>query len=898
MVALALVPWPRLRVALAAASGLLLARAPAGQGARPRRSTRSSTATSTRSGTGPTSAPASGVLGDSIGDRLGAGGRGAGRPGARWRCWSAYRSRCCGWSGSPPAGRRFSLTAATAFVTAWVLCFATGVQAVAGRAGRLDQRGGADRRRGAAGPRRPRGPARVRPTRSTPTRTPSGRGGPAGAGLRAGRQGRAARLRRELRPGGGAGHVVLRRGSTQVLDQRHRSSSAAAGYHVAERLPHLADVRRRQLAGALQPAVRALGRQPAALPAAARRGPAHADRACSAAPAGAPSSTSRPTPRTGRRGRTFYGFEQLLRLPQRRLRRARSSATRRCRTSTRSRDFRRRELAPADRPPVMAEIDLISSHHPWTPLPRMVPWDQVGDGSVFDGMPEQGESSKEVFRDPEAVKRVYGESVEYSWQALTSFLTTYNDPNLVLVVLGDHQPHTYVSGEHAGHDVPDQRDRPGPGRHASGSPAGAGRTACARPRTPPSGGWTPFRDRFLDGLRRLTGRRRRVVCGGEPRKGRQTARIVRWRDVWTSSTASPSRCGPRRRRCRRRRRRWPRAGAWSCRAAAFHEATCSVVAVGRCARTSCTSTTHRVVAVGVALLGVAARQVEAGAPADRGERHPAGDRLCADRRHRHRRPRSWAPRRWAEMRRRCGARRSSSSPPAWRPRRAPIATVAAAATRPAVIHVRRRRWCAGHAAHQRGQQGVGDRHRQLLGVEDLDRHPGQQAGQPGELADRLRALGAARQVPLEGDPVLGGEGAQDVGAVLVLVRRSRRCALMRPPPSPRARAAGRAGRSGSGSSRCPPVRRAGARPRRPSGRGSSTPAAPRGARGDSWVIASATTHDCSSASVWSTGSPGSGRWSVARSFWDRLLRHSSMTMLRATVNSHDRTDPRDSSSTS
>ncbi|HCB03679.1 MAG TPA: CDP-alcohol phosphatidyltransferase [Nocardioides bacterium] len=117
-------------------------------------------------------------------------------------------------------------------------------------------------------------------------------------------------------------------------------------------------------------------------------------------------------------------------------------------------DFRRRELDPVDRPPVMAEIDLISSHHPWTPLPRMVPWADVGDGSVFDGMPEQGESSSEVFRDPDAVKRVYGESVEYTWTALTSFLTTYDDPNLVLVVLGDHQPHTYVSGEHVGHDVP------------------------------------------------------------------------------------------------------------------------------------------------------------------------------------------------------------------------------------------------------------------------------------------------------------------------------------------------------------------------------------------------------------------------------------------------------------
>jgi len=113
-------------------------------------------------------------------------------------------------------------------------------------------------------------------------------------------------------------------------------------------------------------------------------------------------------------------------------------------------ELRRRELAPTDRPPVMAEIDLISSHHPWTPLPHLIPWDQVGDGSVYNGLPADSFD----LSDPEAVKRAYGQSVEYSWQALTSFLTTYNDPNLVLVVLGDHQPHSYVSGEHVGHDVP------------------------------------------------------------------------------------------------------------------------------------------------------------------------------------------------------------------------------------------------------------------------------------------------------------------------------------------------------------------------------------------------------------------------------------------------------------
>jgi phosphatidylglycerophosphate synthase len=116
--------------------------------------------------------------------------------------------------------------------------------------------------------------------------------------------------------------------------------------------------------------------------------------------------------------------------------------------------FRRHELLPAERAPVMAEVDLISSHHPWTPLPSLVPWADVGDGSVFDGMPEQGRSSAEVFDDADDVREVYGQSVEYTWEALVSYLTTYPDPDTVLIVLGDHQPHSYVSGDGAGHDVP------------------------------------------------------------------------------------------------------------------------------------------------------------------------------------------------------------------------------------------------------------------------------------------------------------------------------------------------------------------------------------------------------------------------------------------------------------
>ena len=37
---------------------------------------------------------------------------------------------------------------------------------------------------------------------------------------------------------------------------------------------------------------------------------------------------------------------------------------------------------------------------------------------------------------------------------LVSWLESQPDPDLVLLVLGDHQPHSYVTGPHPGHDVP------------------------------------------------------------------------------------------------------------------------------------------------------------------------------------------------------------------------------------------------------------------------------------------------------------------------------------------------------------------------------------------------------------------------------------------------------------
>ena len=116
--------------------------------------------------------------------------------------------------------------------------------------------------------------------------------------------------------------------------------------------------------------------------------------------------------------------------------------------------FHRLELAPGPRPPVMAEVDLITSHAPWSRVPRLIDQADVGDGSVFEGMPEQLASAGDIWPEAERVRAAYGDAIEYSLRALVRFVTTYGDDDLVLVVVGDHQPATIVSGPDAGFEVP------------------------------------------------------------------------------------------------------------------------------------------------------------------------------------------------------------------------------------------------------------------------------------------------------------------------------------------------------------------------------------------------------------------------------------------------------------
>ena len=139
----------------------------------------------------------------------------------------------------------------------------------------------------------------------------------------------------------------------------------------------------------------------------------------------------------------------------------------------------------------MAEIDLVSSHHPWAPLPRLVPWDEVGDGSVFDGMPEQGEPSDVVFRRPRRgargvrrVDRVLAGRADRPSSRPTPTRTWCSS------CWATTSRTTYVTGEDAGHDVPISVIAQDPAVMDRIAGWGWQDGPASRARTPRSGRWT------------------------------------------------------------------------------------------------------------------------------------------------------------------------------------------------------------------------------------------------------------------------------------------------------------------------------------------------------------------------------------------------------------------------
>ena len=141
--------------------------------------------------------------------------------------------------------------------------------------------------------------------------------------------------------------------------------------------------------------------------------------------------------------------------------------------------LQRLELGKTDRPPLFAEVDLVSSHAPWTQIPPLIGWNDVGDGSIFYKLPV------DMSGQTDGPWAAYGQSIEYTMSTLVSFVQHYarqepRDRRAGRPPAGDDRQRTGREPRRA--DL-DHRPRPGGaaadprvglgGRHAA-EPAGAG----------------------------------------------------------------------------------------------------------------------------------------------------------------------------------------------------------------------------------------------------------------------------------------------------------------------------------------------------------------------------------------------------------------------------------------
>lgn len=109
--------------------------------------------------------------------------------------------------------------------------------------------------------------------------------------------------------------------------------------------------------------------------------------------------------------------------------------------------------AKAEGKPVMAEMALISSHAPWTPVPTLIDWAKVGDGTAFNDQATRGDPPSVVWADPERVRRQYIATIDYSLQTLGDYIARFGE-DAVFIFLGDHQPAEIITGPDASRDVP------------------------------------------------------------------------------------------------------------------------------------------------------------------------------------------------------------------------------------------------------------------------------------------------------------------------------------------------------------------------------------------------------------------------------------------------------------
>jgi hypothetical protein len=111
------------------------------------------------------------------------------------------------------------------------------------------------------------------------------------------------------------------------------------------------------------------------------------------------------------------------------------------------------EIAPQPRKPLFIFFPTVSTHAPFTPTPPYQPdWGRMLDERPYD--PAELDRSYDEVANWMDLGPGYVKAVDYALRTVAGYLRLRGDRDLVLIVIGDHQPAAAVSGERAPWDVP------------------------------------------------------------------------------------------------------------------------------------------------------------------------------------------------------------------------------------------------------------------------------------------------------------------------------------------------------------------------------------------------------------------------------------------------------------
>jgi len=95
--------------------------------------------------------------------------------------------------------------------------------------------------------------------------------------------------------------------------------------------------------------------------------------------------------------------------------------------------------------PLFIQVATGTSHAPWVPVPELVDWTSIGDGTIVNEMAEAGDPPSVVWRDRDRVRAQYRLAIDYALQNVLAYAALHAEEPPLMIVVGDHQATGWIA---------------------------------------------------------------------------------------------------------------------------------------------------------------------------------------------------------------------------------------------------------------------------------------------------------------------------------------------------------------------------------------------------------------------------------------------------------------------